>query len=358
MLSDLALPGTPLYLQTLALARMFAEHCQASAGLDGERKSDEAPVAWLLLDSWQDNPVGEAFALDFAEHAEARVAVPDPFFEGRAGSAPCLVPLPPAMQCAIPGSFAEAKAQQWLASHLAMAWLASRQRMVRQPLCGVLVSRAPGHAVAAHLLRLGFQMRGNEEAARLFRYHDPRVMQRVWKHLSAAQQSAWMGPIDNWWSLEQPWEPWDPDELIEGIPTTTAAPAWQHVSKPQAVRAAPGMLFSRLLDDEQWSWADASPVASKVWQRLAADDVDMALQPDGITMSSMVAQGIGAGLAGACLEAFVRESWLARTGSVPLNWDQPGLRERLAGILQRLKSDPEASFAGLLHESVLERNIP
>lgn len=354
MLSDLAQPGTSLYLQALALVRVFAGHCQARENDD----SSEAPIAWLLLDSWLDNPMGEAFEVDFPEHADARVAVPDPFFEGRENSAPCLVPLPQTMQREVPDSLAEAKAQQWLTSQVAMAWLAARQRMVPQPFCGLLLSRASGHAIAAHLLRLGFQMRGKEEAARLFRYHDPRVMQRLWSHLSTAQQDAWMGPIDSWWSLLQPWEPWHPDELIDGIPPVTAVPAWQKVVRPHTREAEYAMCSSHLLDDRQWSWADASPIAGKVWQTLAGDGVGVALQPDGSTMDRMLAQGIAVGLAGENLEAFVKESWRARTGSAPLNWDQPWLREGLAAVLQRMEADPQASFGSLLHESVLERNTP
>ncbi|MCO4862502.1 DUF4123 domain-containing protein [Cupriavidus sp. WGlv3] len=354
MQSDLAQPGTSLYLQTLALVRAFAGHCEARANDD----SSEAPIAWFLLDSWLDNPTAEALEVDFPEHADARVAVPDPFFEGRENSAPCLVPVPRTMQCEVPDSLAEAKAQHWLTSQLAMAWFAARQRMVPQPFCGLLLSRVSGHATAAHLLRLGFQMRRKEEAARLFRYHDPRVMQRVWNHLSTAQQTAWMGPIDTWWSLVQPWEPWEPDELIDGIPPVIAVPAWQKIVRPHTASAEYAMCSSHLLDDRQWSWADATPIAGKVWQSLAADGVDVALQPDGPTMNRMLAQGIAVGLTGKNLEVFVKESWQARTGSAPLNWDQPELRENLAAILQRMEADPQASFGGLLRESVLERITP
>lgn len=352
MLSDLAQPGTSLYAQVLALVRIFAGHCHARAN----DESSEASIAWLLLDGWIDNPMAEAFEVDFPEYAAARVAVPDPFFEGREDSSPCLIPVPLTMQREVPDSLAEAKAQQWLTSQLTMAWLASRERLVPQPFCGLLLSRASGHAIAAHLLRLGFQMRGKEEAARLFRYHDPRVMQRVWSHLSTVQQNAWMGPIDTWWSLMHPWEPWDPDELIDGIPPVTTVPAWHKIVRPYTGGVEVAMCSGHLLDHGQWSWADASPIAGKVWQTLAADGVSVALQPDGAAMNRMLAQGIALGLAGKNLEVFVQESWRARTGSAPLNWDQPGPREDLAEVLRRLEADPQASFGSLLHELVLERN--
>ncbi|TYZ39889.1 hypothetical protein C2U35_24835, partial [Ralstonia solanacearum] len=167
---------------------------------------DERPLrAYLLLDIWDGNSLAEALSETWPEAAAAREAVPDDFYAGREDEAPCVVPLPDEV---LPDggtdTLAQVRAQETLARWLEDASRQASQRLVRQHFCAILFSPDSAAWVARYLASLGFQYPPESSTARLFRYQDPRVMQRVWPALSATQQGMWLGAVEGWWSLTQP----------------------------------------------------------------------------------------------------------------------------------------------------------
>ncbi|MEJ8857249.1 DUF4123 domain-containing protein [Variovorax robiniae] len=262
--------------------------------------------AYLLLDRWQANPLASAFEARYPEQAAARCAVPDPMFKGREHDAPCLVQLPDDSWHREPGgASAQVFAQEWLAGLLGVAWDASLQRLSRQHFCAVLLSKAGPKAISRHLARLGDQWPEGASTLRLFRYHDARVMQRVWPTLAPAQQRCWLGPIDQWWALRQPWGAWTLEEDDERA-------RWQvrWFGPNEAPPKSPSQLdIRRLFNATQWAMAHVAPVGNRVWARCAQRGIAVQNQPDGEAMDRLLKQGIASRLSDEDLENFVWRGW-------------------------------------------------
>lgn len=142
------------------------------------------------------------------ETISEREAVPDSFYAGREDEAPCLVPFPDHLLLdADSDNLPQARVRDALARWLEEASKEAGQRLARQYFCAVLFSPESATRLAQHLAQLGLQYVPRSHTARLFRYQDPRVMQRVWPRLSTEQQNVWLGQTQAWWSLTQPWGP-------------------------------------------------------------------------------------------------------------------------------------------------------
>lgn len=339
----------PVPADGLALVRVLK-------GLPIHRES--GPLrAYLLLDCWDANPLAEQLQKEFPEAAQGRCLVPEPLYEGREGQAPCLVPMPQDLwPIADADTLVQSMAQDWLALWLQAALEEARKRVVRQHFCAVLVSGCSIELVARHLARLGFQYVPPEAGtssgeARLFRYQDPRVIQRVWPTLSQVQQDTWLGVVQEWWTLMQPWGPLGLQSLAAG--TEQAMPGWFKVRR-QPGREEGGqprpLALSRLMNAEQWHAAHASPWGAQSWTALASANVPIEQQPDGMAMSAAIAHGQRLGLDGQDLEAFIELSWLlpgeeGATSAHARPWEDPLNRHALERALQQMRSQPGVRFA-------------
>ena len=248
-----------------------------------QQASEDRPLrAYLLLDRWKGGAIGAELSKVFPEADVARAAVPDAFYAGREDEAPCVVPLP---DIALPDggadTLAQMRAQETLAGWLQTASQQAYQRRVQQDLCAVLLSTDSAARVAQHLAKLGLQYSPGDHAARLFRYQDPRVMQRVWQTLSSAQQDIWLGGIQAWWTLMQPWGPWAPEDLtaVEGRPL--AIPVWFRAERSTGWSGrADALMLNRLMNAKQWQAAHSVPVGNSVWARFAQRGISSEVQPD------------------------------------------------------------------------------
>lgn len=262
--------------------------------------------AYFLLDRWQGNPLATALEARYPEEAAARSAVPDPMFKGREDDAPCLVQLHEELWQGEPGAAsAQVFAQDWLADLLGAAWDASLQRLARQHLCAVLFSKSGPQTVSRHLACLGDQGVEGTTTRRLFRYQDARVMQRVWPTLTSAQQRCWLGPVDQWWTLHQPWGTWALDEEDE----RARQPVRWFGPNEAGSMAMSQLDIRRLFNAAQWAMAHTSPVGNRIWTRWAQRDVPEKDQLDGEAMDRLLRQGIASGLSGEDLEEFVWRAW-------------------------------------------------
>lgn len=318
--------------------------------------------AYLLLEHWQANALTAAIEERYPAMAEERVAVPDRHFEHREDDAPCLVPLlqgwaAPSTDPAVVRLIAED-----LPAWLTQAWLHAEQRQRRQPLCGVLFSESNAVAIASHLADLGDQLSPADGSARLFRYQDPRVMQRAWPVLSDAQRQQWLGPVRRWWTLEQPWRPWSLADLVQqDVIATSREPEWfQAFVRPDDAEALPSSAVSRLsFDLVQWHAAHSAPAGHRAWARLAGNDVPVDRQPDGAAMSRMLALGQKLGLNDDNLEDFVEVSWrahLPQGANREISWQSAGEADLLAQILDALRLQPDARFGTLYAEALAARH--
>lgn len=309
--------------------------------------------AYLLLDAWDDCPLAAALSETWPQAAAARVAIPDEFYAGREDEAPCLVPLP---SCVLPDgctdTLAEVRAREFLAGWLEEAGKSIRQRLVRQHLCAVLFSTDSASSVARHLAGLGYQYEPGSRTARLFRYQDPRVMQRVWPMLPSAQQVLWMGPVQAWWSLRQSWGPWDGRELFSGeVEISSAAPAWFKAEKPIVPQAQPETpaWLNRLMTADQWRVAHWAQVGNRIWLRFAENDIPRQAQPDGNLMLQLLEAGASLGLDEHNLEDYVWCSVRYREAPPSIDWHAPSWARVLAQSLQALRSDPDTRFVSAFH---------
>lgn len=336
----------PVPAQGLALVAELAE-------IPMQRAGRSLPLhAYLLLDCWTNNPLAAQLQAEFPEAAKQRCTVPDPLYQGREGDAPCLVPLSAELRPATgTDSLAQSLAQDWFAHWLYAAWQEAQERLVRQHFCAVLVSGQGIQPIAKHLAYLGFQYPPGaagqpDGAARLFRYQDPRVMQRVWPVLSGGQQSRWLGGVQSWWTLMQPWGP--QDSMADKAP---AAPAWFKAESPALPDGqAPVLVLSRLMHLEQWHAAHAAPWGNQSWVALASANVPIAQQPDAAAMSTAIALGQRLGLDGQDLEAFIELSWLLpgeedATHAHARRWDEPRNQHTLEQALHQMRSQPGLRFA-------------
>lgn len=323
-----------------------------------QQLSQERPLhAYLLLDAWEGNPLAAELSERWPEAVTGRESVPDNFYAGREDEAPCLVPFPVDLLLdADSDSLAQARAQEALARWLEDANKQAGQRLARQYLCAVLFSPESAVRVAQHLALLGLQYVPGSHTARLFRYQDPRVMQRVWPTLSAEQQNAWLGQTQAWWSLTQPW---GPIADLSGTEDCAApAPIWfkaqRHVVSDISAVAPP---LNRLMNADQWQAAHSSPIGNRVWARFAQRGIPAQTQPDAASMTRLLNKGQELGLVDSNLQDFIWCSWRpmlqgAQDGIVgrPIDWDAPQWRDVLARVLQTLRDEPDAGFAGLFEE--------
>ncbi len=342
-MADESVPGIGL-----ALAKDLAGLCVNSAG--------RTLTPYLLLGNWDANPLAAQLEEEFPETAKQRYAIPDPLYKGREAQAPCLVPMPQALRLGPDvESLSQAFARDWLAHWLQAAWQEVQARLARQHFCGVLLSGQSIDLVAKHLARLGFQYPPvaagqSANSARLFRYQDPRVMQRVWPRLRAPQQRRWLGAVQAWWTLTQPWEPWAPQDSAADC---TMLPAqWFKAEWPMLAQEPTQVpLLNRLMNLEQWQAAHSAPVGNQAWAALASAKVPVAQQPEGAAMSAAIARGQRLGLEGQDLEAFTELSWLLPGEERAIQaharrWDEPLTRQALEQALQQMRSQPDLHFAG------------
>ena len=338
--TDIAAPD----LRCLELCRELASGYHMLGQRDADGRS---------LHTWDDSPLAVAVSEAWPEAAAARVAVPDEIYAGREGEAPCLVPLP---SYALPdggaSSFAEVRAQEFLAGWLETAGKKIYQRLVKQHLCAVLFSRDSARTLAQHLAGLGFQYEPGGRTVRLFRYQDPRVMQRVWPALSGGQRVSWLGPVLAWWSLEQPWKPWGADELIATEADISLSElAWFKAEKSVAPGGEPTapILLNRLLNAEQWRQAHWTPVGNQIWLRFAENGIPQQGQPDGSLMQQLLETGASLNLDGQNLEDYVWCSVRYREVPPSIDWRAPRWARVLTQSLQALRSDPDTRFVSAFH---------
>ncbi len=309
---------------------------------------DERPLrAYLLLDLWDGNPFAAKLSEAWPEAAAGRAAVPNDFHSGRKGEAPCVVPLPDSvLPDGATDNLAEARAQETLARWLEEASRQASQRLVRQYFCGVLFSPDSAAWVARYLAMLGFQYPPGSRTARLFRYQDPRVIQRVWPVLSAAQQDMWLGAVEAWWSLTQPWGPWAMEDLVP--PTDAAVPArpWFKAERPTVPDSqTETLLLSRLMNAEQWQRVHSASVGNRVWMRFAENGIGPDEQPDAKRMQELLATGESHHLRERNLEDFVWCSILHRETPPSIDWRTPHWACVLDHTLQALSANPDTRFA-------------
>lgn len=322
--------------------------------------------AYLLLDCWKENPLALALQAEFPEAAKQRCPIPDPLYQGRQDDAPCLVPVPQVLWPVMGSdSLAQSLAQDWLAHWLHAAWEEVQERLVRQHFCAVLVSRQGMSHVAKHLARLGFQyppVMGSQVqgTARLFRYQDPRVMQSVWPALSIAQRKCWLGSIHAWWSLPQAWGPWgfSDSEPQDVDPVPEHAVQWVRMVLPQEASGAHApALQEHLFHAEQWKQAHWWPVAQRIWASYRRRQVPVSLQPDGISMRSLLGQGLQVGLNEQELSDFVWGSWLITHSTsmdmkhaAAVNWKDADCAALLSQALNAYHQAPELGLLQYLQK--------
>lgn len=346
----------PINAQTGDAPHGNIERCKELAAayhtLKRQQAREDRPLrAYLLFDHWNNSPIAAELSDAWPEAAAARVAVPDTFYVGREGEAPCVVPLP---DMALPdgdaGTLQQVRAQEALAGWLQAAGQQAYRRLVPQDVCAVLMSADSAAWVAQHLAKLGFQYPPDTQAARVFRYQDPRVMQRVWPELSVAQHSMWLGSVQAWWTLTQPWGPWSQEDLMAGDECAVSVPAWFKVERP-AVPDVGGeaLMLNRLMNPRQWHAAHASLWGHQSWAALASARIPSAQQPDGTSMSAAIARGQRLGLEDQDLEAFIELSWLLpgeerATHAQARGWDEPPNQEALEQALHQMSSQPGLRF--------------
>ena len=196
-------------------------------------------VPYLLLDRGDENPL--------QVDTSRLLPVPDPCFEETPWLAPQLLPL------VLPGDKA------LLQDALAAGVLMSTDRSAVQWIGAVVLAPADPFALLDHLARLGIQHDPGDDAApaRLFRYQDPRVMQRVWPLLGEPQRRAWMGPVRRWQAAVQP-----TGRIVKDVSDLVAL--W--CAAPAAASRAVHARLGHLLDVNQWRLAHSAPTETTFWQ--------------------------------------------------------------------------------------------
>jgi hypothetical protein len=299
--------------------------------------------AYLLFNRWEGNPRAQELSEQFPKWARDRVSVPDSYFEHREERAPCLLELPEELVVPVPG-FKTRDLRAWLAHCLKVTAQQVDERVTKQDFCGVVISPASEQAITRHWVGLGDQLPPHSEDTVLFRYHDPRVMQRVWPSLSTLQQRRWLGPVTQWWSLLQPWGAFgDKPELAQ----------WFHAKAsvlPHGVEV--GGSPRNLFDEAQWFLSGVSPDANSIWRSYARHNVPPEAQPDPDCLQQMLADAARMKLKDLDLEDYVWISWmhtpkegLARA----MDWSLPHLAPTLSRIEEQLRDQPGATFSMLLN---------
>lgn len=345
----------------MAMCRELADRHRAALAHDSNDASNlpKRPLrAYLLLRSWQDNPLAARLEARYPQSRTETRAVPDEHFDGHEGKAPCVIPLPDELWHSTPGgTLSEVLAREWLAAWLQQAWQEVRQRLVRQHFGAILFSRASAREIAHHLVNLGHQTPPHETQARLLHYQDPRVMQRAWPLFTPWQRKLWMGPVSQWWSLAQPWGPWDSAETAQDAGST--APAWFKAlpdALPDALQPDTRITVRRLFTAAQWERARLSRAGNRVWRRHADAAVAPREQPSGALMTELLHAGLDLGLTDQNLEDFAwcssHPRYLAENQqSIP--WHAPRWAPLLERVLTTVRNEPDATFGGVFHDLAL-----
>lgn len=169
--------------------------------------------------------------------------VPDEYFAQETSLAPHLLTLSGSEDGAL------------LRGVLAVAVTQAPSRTSPQGIGAVLLAPTGADALLRHFVMLGLQHdpMGN---SRVFRYQDPRVMQRVWSSLASDQRDFWLGPVCRWMAAAQP-----TGRIVD--PSSIEASLW-HAS-PNGTASSPFARPHRLLDSEQWQLAHSAPAEAAFW---------------------------------------------------------------------------------------------
>jgi hypothetical protein len=221
------------------------------------------------------------------------------------------------------------------------------ERVTKQDFCGVVISPESEQAIARYWVGLGDQGPPGKEDSVLFRYHDARVMQRVWPTLSHLQQRRWLGPVTQWWSLMQPWGPFsDRPEPAQWF--CAKAPLLPYGTQ---AGGSPRDLF----DEAQWFLSGVSPDANSIWRGYARHNIPPEAQPDPDTLQQMLADAARMDLKDLDLEDYV---WITRMHAPKegparaIDWRLPHLAPTLSRIEDQLRDRPDASFSMVLNQII------
>lgn len=315
----------------------------------GELAEPVPQRAYLLFNRWNDNPLAQELEEKFPKWASDRIGVPDSYFERREEHAPFLLEVPETLTIAAMGSTTR-DLRAWLTRCLVLAEQQANERLTTQDFCGVVISTASEQMIARHWAMLGHQQVPGREETVLFRYQDPRVMQRVWPVLSPLQQSRWLGPVGQWWSLVQPWGPFnDPPRPAQ----------WFHAKAPVLPHGVePGGYSRNLFDQEQWFLSGISPQANLIWRSYAEHNIPRAAQPDPDSLLQMLADAARMKLKNLDLEDYVWITWMHTPKEGParaIDWRLPHLAPTLNWIEAQLIDSPDARFSSLFAEATQPR---
>lgn len=310
------------------------------------KKEPRPQRAYLLFNRWDGNPLAQELREQFPQWARDRVSVPDSCFEYREERAPCLLELPEELVVPVPG-FKTRDLLAWLAHCLKFASQQVNERITKQDFCGVVISHESAQAITRYWVGLGDQRPPYKEESVLFRYQDPRVMQRVWPALSPLQQSRWLGPVTQWWSLMQPWGP------FSGSPEPAQwfcakAPVLPYGTR---VGGSPRDLF----DEAQWFLSGVSPDANSIWRSYAKHDIPPEALPDPDSLQQMLVDAARMDLKGLDLEDYVWITWMHAPKEGParaIDWRLPHLASTLSRIEDQLRDRPDASFSMVLNQII------
>jgi hypothetical protein len=305
--------------------------------------------AYLLFNRWEDNALAQALEKQFPRWARDRVSVPDSHFEHREDSAPCLLELPE--ELAMPSlGFKSRDLRAWLVGCVDSAARQANERLTKQDFCCVVISPESERTITRHWVGLGHQQAAVGEDSLLFRYQDPRVMQRVWPSLSPLQQSRWLGPVGHWWSLAQPWGPFR---------DVHPSPQWFCAKAPVLPHGmVPGGSPRNLFDQDQWFVSGISPQANRVWRSYAEHHIPRAAQPDPERLLHMLADAARMKLDDLDLEDYVWITWMhAPKEGAPraIDWRLPHLAPILSRIRDQLRDQPDARFSSLFAKATQPR---
>lgn len=340
--SHASMPAAAVADEFLALGRQLA---QERARLEEQRNSRVR--LYLLFERWRDNPLAALFEACYPQQAAARLALPDDLYKDQPDDAPCVVAINSAVIPCDPGkSFSDYLAYEWLGGFLQQAWQGAQLRRSLQGLCGVLFASVDARILVRHLAQLGYQ-RAPDGQARLLRYQDPRVLQRVWPALNEAQKQAWLGPIRSWWSLQMPWGPVD----------QAASPAWFLATQPPLSATSASTLAhprSALLQPRQWLLAHSVAATNAVWLRYAQQGIEARQQPSAGQMNCLLAAALDGGIQTRQLEHFLLCVWQPYLAP-PTECIRPlagevevQLKARCASVAERLAQHPQAGFKQLI----------
>jgi hypothetical protein len=305
--------------------------------------------AYLLFNRWDENPLARSLEDEFPKWARDRVAVPDRQFDDDPDQAPCILELPEELILAAPSSEGRA-IRHWLASCLEFTTSEVNRRTRKQDFCGAVISPASAQAITRHWVGLGDQRPPFQAERVLFRYHDPRVMQRVWPALNPRQQSKWLGPVTHWWSLLQPWGPFEdssePPDPLQWFQAKT--PVLPHGTLPGG---SPRDLF----DESQWFLSHSSRDTNRIWRGYADSHIAPEAQPDPTSLLQMLEDAARLGLQGLNAEDYVWITWQhAPKEGAPhaLDWSLPHMAPILSQIQTQARARPGLSFSKLLNQFV------